>query len=636
MTDARDTTARLTQAGLNLIGQALSIYDADLRLAVSNRRYADMFGLPAALTRPGTSFAETVRFLAERGEYGPLRDPESMVAERVAQARAFEPHYLERTRPDGTVISVEGAPLPQGGWVTVYTDITPTRAQERLLRARSEVLSEALLERAEQLSLANRRLAAANAALEQARAEATAMAERIRLTTEMLPAHIARVGTDGRYTFSNRRLGSVMPGAPAEIVGLTMEEALGPATWPRARPHLERALAGRAETFEITHEPSGRRVRVSLTPEAEGDAVIGAYVLSVDITAEAQARAAVSQASGRQIAAQLTSGMAHDFGNLLTVILGQQDRLAALDLPEEAREAVAAIGVAADRGAALLGQIGRLSGERSLQPRATDIAALLAELRTLASGLPAMVRLDTEVEGALPPVLLDPDALRDALLNLVLNARDALMERGGGRIRVSARAAGAWLSISVEDDGPGFSAPALERGLAPFFTTKGEDGSGLGLSMVYDTVKLSGGRVRLENRRGGGARVALRLPLRTPPPGLPPCLVLLVEDARHIREAVRHNLVAAGHTVLEAATAEEAAAMLDVEGIGLVLTDVMLRSDLTGLDVARAAEAAGLRVALMTSLPPDAPLRRQGAARWPVISKPFSAEKLAAAMEGRG
>jgi DNA-binding response OmpR family regulator len=133
--------------------------------------------------------------------------------------------------------------------------------------------------------------------------------------------------------------------------------------------------------------------------------------------------------------------------------------------------------------------------------------------------------------------------------------------------------------------------------------------------------------------------VQIRLPLRQPPPGLPPCLVLLVEDAGHIREAVRDRLLDAGHQVLEAATAEEALALLDMPevggGIGLVLTDVMLKSDLTGLDVAEAAEARGRRAALMTSLPPDAPLYRQGAARWPMVPKPFSPEKLAAAMEGR-
>ncbi|CUH33606.1 Blue-light-activated protein [Jannaschia seosinensis] len=632
MSDRRVNTARLTQAGLNLIGQGLSIYDSDLRLAVSNRMLATMFDLPDALTRPGARFSDTLRFLLERGEYGFVADIDAEIEARLTQARTFEPHYLERERPNGQVIAVEGSPLPEGGWVTVYTDITATRAQERLLRARSETLSEQLIARNEELAHANRQLAATNAALEQARREATDMAARIQLTTEMLPAHIARLDRDRRYTFSNRRLAAVMPGAASDIFGLTMEDALGPQTYAAIAPHLTRALDGEPEVFEITHDPSGRRIRVSFTPDRDEDgAVIGVYALSVDITEEAQARAALSQSAGRQVAAQLTSGMAHDFANLLTVILGLRDKLGTMDLPPPAREAVDAIGVAATRGGVLIDRIAGLSGPRDLQPRATDLRAFLAETAVLGgASLPKGQELVWDVEGLEAPVLLDPEALRDALLNLVLNARDAIGEVPG-RIRLTARALrDTWLEIEATDTGHGFSDQALAHGLEPFFTEKGEDGTGLGLSMVYDVVKLAGGRVRLGRAEGGGGRVALRLPLRPAPPGPAPMLVLLVEDAAHIREAVRVRLVTAGHSVLEAATVAEARDLLDIDGIDLVLSDIMLKSEETGLDLARAAGARGLRAALMTSLSVDAPLYREAAADWPVLRKPFSVEKLAA------
>lgn len=633
MSSARTPTARLTQAGLNLIGQAISIYDADLRLAVCNRRFVTMFDLPEALAQPGAPFADTIRFLLERGEYGPVGDIEAMLADRVAQASTFEPHYLERTRPTGQVISVEGSPLPQGGWVTVYTDITATRAQERLLRARSEVLSEQLLERHEALGLANRELAATNAALRQAQAEATEMAARIQLTTEMLPAHIARLDRDRRYTFSNRRLGAVMPGAASDIIGQTMEEALGPRTYGDIAPHLTRALDGVPSIFEITHEPSARRIRVSFTPDGSGDAITGVYALSVDITEEAQARAALAQSAGRQVAAQLTSGMAHDFANLLTVILGLKDRLASHDLPPEAQAAVQAIGVAATRGGTLIDRIAGLSGPRDLSPRATDLRAFLDEIILLAgASLPDRITLHSGVEGLDAPVFLDPEALRDAVLNLVLNARDAIGPEGG-RIGITARnIRDTWIDLTVADSGPGFSDQALAKGVEPFFTEKGEDGTGLGLSMVYDVVKLAGGRTRLSNAEGGGAQVTLRLPLRQPPPGPAPTLILLVEDAAHIREAVRDRLVAAGHSVLEAGSVAEARDLMDIDGIGMVLSDIMLKSSETGLDLARHAAAAGLPVVLMTSLPADAPLYREAAAGWPVVRKPFSLEKLAAAL----
>ena len=631
MSDRRATTTRLTQAGLNLIGQALSIYDADLRLAVSNRMYADMFDLPEHLTRPGAGFGETVRYLLERGEYGPVDDIDAETEARVAQAGAFEPHYIERTRPDGRVVAVEGSPLPQGGWVTVYTDITAIAAQERLLRARSEVLSEQLLARAEEVAQANRKLAATNAALEEARRAATEMAARIQLTTEMLPAHIARLGRDRRYTLSNRRLGAVMPGARSDIVGLAMEEALGGPTYAAVAPHLDAALAGEARVFEITHEPSSRRIRVSFTPDREDGAVVGVYALSVDITEEAQARAAVAQSASRQVAAQLTSGMAHDFANLLTVILGMKDRLSGMNLPPSAEEAVAAIGVAATRGGTLIDRIAGLSAPRDLMPRATDLPAFLSELAVLAgASLPARIVLEHEATDLAEPVLLDPDALRDAALNLVLNARDAIGE-DAGRITLSARAIrDTWIEIAVGDTGPGFSEQAKARAPEPFFTEKGEDGTGLGLSMVYDVVRLAGGRVRLGAAPGGGAQVTVRLPLRRPPPGPAPMLVLLVEDATHIREAVRDRLVAAGHSVLEAATVDEARNLLDIDGIGLVLSDIMLKSEETGLDLMADARARGLASALMTSLPADAPLYRDAVANWPLLRKPFSAEKLAA------
>ena len=626
-------TARLTRAGLNLIGQGLSIYDGDLQLAACNHMFATMFALPDRLTRPGAAFADTIGFLLDRGEYGPVDDRAAMLAERLDQARAFEPHYLERRRPNGQVISVEGSPLPQGGWVTVYTDITAIRAQEHLLRARSETLGEQLTAGHEDLARANRQLAAANATLQEARRAATEMADRIQLTTEMLPAHIAHLDRDRRYTFSNRRLGAVFPGAETEIVGLTMREALGDRTYADIAPHLARALDGEAPVFELTHEASSRRIRVSFTPAREDGAIVGVYALSVDITEEAQARAAVTQAAGRQVAAQLTSGMAHDFANLLTVILGLKDRLGGMDLPPAASEAVEAIGVAATRGGVLTRQIAGLSGPRDLRPHATDLRAFLAEVAVLGgASLPDGVALTHAVDGLDAPVLLDPEALRDALLNLILNARDAIGD-AGGEIGLSARAIGeTWVDLSVTDDGPGFSEQALTQGTRPFFTEKGADGTGLGLSMVYDVVRLAGGQTRLANCAGGGARVCLRLPLRQPPPGPPPTLVLLIDDAAHIRETVRDRLVDAGHSVLEATTPAEARDLMEIDGIGLVLSDIMLKSNDTGLDLARAAKARGLPAALMTSLPADAPLYREAVADWPVLRKPFSMAKLAAVL----
>lgn len=630
---AEDTHARLMEAGLNMIGQALSIYDSELRLAVCNRQFALMFDLPEALTRPGTPFEDTIRFLVTRGEYGPVTDLEEAVRLRVAQARTFAPHYMERARANGRTIAVEGAPLAQGGWVTVYTDITEIKRQEGLLRARSQELSVQVLDHAERLAAANRELGATNAALAETQRELTAIEARTRQVTEMMPAHIAHVDRGLIYTFSNRKLPTVMPGAVLDPVGRHASETLGADTFARLEPGFLQALAGEANVREITHTPSGRRVRVALTPDrdAAGE-VAGVYILSTDVTHEAQARAALAQSAKRELAGHLTSGLAHDFANLLTVILGLQGRLARLpDLPPAAAEIARGTLAAARRGGTLLDRIAAISGRRVLRPEAVELRPLVEDIAAMARPtLGDAIRLETFVGGLDRPVLVDPGQLQDSLLNLLLNARDAMGPRGG-KIRVELHPVrDTWVEISVTDTGPGFSAEALSRGLDPFFTTKGGEGSGLGLSMVYDQTKLAGGTVQLENTEEG-ACVTLRLPLR--PAGAPaaPMLVLLVEDNDDIRANVREMLRGLGHTVIEAASVAEAEALSALPDIGLVLSDIQLPGEATGVDLARRL-APRLPVVLMTSLPPGDPLR--ASAPCAVLQKPFSARELAALIDG--
>ncbi|PTV95104.1 PAS domain-containing protein [Rhodobacter aestuarii] len=630
---SEDARARLTQAGLNLIGQALSIFDNDLRLAVSNRQYQVMFDLPEHLTRPGTTFADTIRWLAERGEYGEVDDLDTWVATRVEQARIFAPHYMERTRANGRTIAVEGAPLAEGGWITVYTDITGIKRQEMLLRARSEELSEQVLENAEQLAAANRELAATNAALEEAQHELMQTAARIRQVTEMMPAHIAHMGADFVYTFSNRRLSAVMPGSLDKPEGCPAEEVLGGETFRRILPGFTKALAGEANVLEITHDPSGRRIRIALTPDRDAaGAVCGVYILSTDVTEETQARAALAQSAKRELAAQITSGMAHDFANLLTIILGLQGRLLRTKgMPSEALGAVRATLSAARRGGTLLDRIAAISGKRALRPQAVNLPALVADLVAMAAPtLGDRVAISLDVDGLAAPILLDPGPLQDSLLNLLLNARDAMGPRGGA-IRIAAHPVqDTWIELSVTDTGPGFSPEALTRALDPFFTTKGGEGSGLGLSMVYDQTKLAGGTVRVENCEPG-ACVTLRLPLRPVETALAPTLVLLVEDDADIRTSVREMLRELGHTVLEAASAPEAEALSSLPEIGMVLSDIQLPGEETGVDLAHRL-GDRIPVALMTSLPPGDRLR--AAAPCPVLQKPFVAAELAALIAG--
>ena len=156
---------------------------------------SDMFDLPEKLVTPGARFDETIQYLVESGEYGHVETRRRIhkcsrrTGPRVSTA-------LHGAHPaNGRTISVEGSPLPQGGWVTVYTDITATKQSEALLRARSEVLSDQLLAHSEELSATNRALAATITALEEAKRQLTEIEARTRLTTEMMPAHISPMST---------------------------------------------------------------------------------------------------------------------------------------------------------------------------------------------------------------------------------------------------------------------------------------------------------------------------------------------------------------------------------------------------------------------------------------------------------
>ena len=620
-------------SGLNLIKQAISLHDEDLRLVASNRRFQQMFSLPDALVAPGAEFRDIVTYLTQKGEYGRVDDIAEFVDEKVQLAFTFEPHYFERTRSNGTSISVEGSPFQQGGWISVYTDITEAKRQEDFFRSHAETLSEELLKRSEDLARTNRTLSATVNALEVAKQEVTDSREHLALMNTMAPGHIAHVNASGVYTHSNGNLPTILPVGKKDVVGQSFEDVLGASVWARVAPQFARVLQGEQTTSEIRDEASGRFVRLAMTPDvAADDTVQGAYILTVDVTDEVSARAALAHARRKELVTQLTSGMAHDFANLLTIILGQQAKLDELATVHPVLADVSAtINSAAKRGGELIESLSRIDAHRSLNPIAVTVGDFIADVRQLArAAVPEETDLTIETDLPDPRLTFDPGFAQDAILNLVLNAAEAQ----GGPATVSVmmhRAADGMLEVAVTDNGPGFSEDALANALAPFYSTKsGKIGRGLGLTTAFDFAKSSGGTMRLANRASGGARVTLRIPY-TPARRSKAGLVLLVDDTLDVRQTMRSFLRRAGHAVVEAASVDEALKLLSLEGLTHIVTDLAI-GDGSGLEVAAQAPS-GVPLLIVTGLPAADPLRQQAEAAHSVLSKPFDFATFEAAFQ---
>jgi PAS domain S-box-containing protein len=369
------------------------------------------------------------------------------------------------------------------------------------------------------------------------------------------------------------------------------------------------------------------------------------------------AQAAFLQSQKLEAVGQLTGGVAHDFNNLLTVIVG------ALDIiqrhPGQA-ERVAKLSdsalAAAKRGERLTQQLLAFSRRQPLKPETLLIDALIAESEPLyRRAVGEAVDLKLDLGAAEFPARLDAGQFEAALLNLLVNARDAM--EGSGSIRVETRlltldeplgslSAGAYLRVSVSDSGPGMDAMTTARAFEPFFTTKAVGkGTGLGLSQVYGFARQSGGEVEIESAPGRGTTVRMILPLgqpvvtasETPAPAsddLPPMLVLLVEDDVDVADLVENLLAELGHKVTRAATAGEALERLARKpSPNLLLTDVIMPGGRTGVDLAIEAVKSqpNLPVVLSSGYTGEA-LTAAEAAPWPLLRKPFSLEGLAQAL----
>ena len=237
----------LLLAGFDLLDQAIAVFDATPKLVTWNKAMLRLLDFPESLVRVGTPFEEFVRFNVQRGEYsGGARNPaevERLVAERMAAVRAFQPHHAERTRPNGQVLSIRGVPIPNLGFVTVWTDITEQRRYERLIERQNAELENRVRARTAELEAAKTRLD--NLAGQLTRSE-----ERMRRILDTIPAMIAYVDAGERYSFANRGYANWFGLDQQSIVGKSILEVVGPDAYAQVRPQLEQAYTGEQVSYE--------------------------------------------------------------------------------------------------------------------------------------------------------------------------------------------------------------------------------------------------------------------------------------------------------------------------------------------------------------------------------------------------
>jgi PAS domain S-box-containing protein len=492
--------------------------------------------------------------------------------------------------------------------------------------------------------------------------------EKFRLLVEGVADHaIFMLDTDGRV--ANWNLGAIrLIGYGEEIIGshyaiLHTEEDRELGVPDIMLLEARRDGKSTGEGFRVRKDGSRfwAEATIRVVRNERGEAIGFAKIVR-DVTERRQAeealertREALSVSQKMETIGQLTGGVAHDFNNILAVILGSLE-LAKKRLHSEDQRILRLLDNAiqgANRGASLTQRMLAFARKQDLKPVVVDVPELVRGMAALLKFDPG-IRVETRFPIELAKVKVDANQLELAVLNLAVNARDA-MPPGGGVISIAAReeqagdglSPGRYVALSVSDTGCGMDAETLTHAQEPFFTTKGVGkGTGLGLSMVKGLAEQSGGVLLLKSRKGEGTTAEIWLPVCEPEAAAAPqaaepprtaksqlvLSVLLVDDDLLVLENVAAMLDDLGHTVLEARSAEEAVALLRrTPKIDIVVTDYAMPG-MNGLQLAEAvaAEWPGLPVVLCTGYAELLGTTRRGLPR---ISKPFDQAALAAVME---
>ncbi len=446
---------------------------------------------------------------------------------------------------------------------------------------------------------------------------------------------------------------------------------------PEIRRHVARALVGKPARFEWQCSDSVV-FEAQISPRhGPGGTITGIVGVALDVSTRIAAEHALERNIKRQVdieqrldraqrleaVGRLTGGVAHDFNNLLTTILGNIDLIVErVENDPQLRLYAESAARAAERGSELTQRLLTFSRQQALRPRPTDVHALLDDLTgMLARTLPENISIARDFDTVPVRAAIDPGQLENAILNLALNARDAMP--AGGTLTISTRAhprraglhaglADRLVAIAVSDTGTGMSQEVMEKAFEPFFTTKkgemsGVPGSGLGLSMVYGFAAQSGGHVEIESIPGKGTTVTLLLPfaedleahtedkmtdLREMQQGSD--RIMVVEDDPDVRQFIVNALKRLGYSVVSAENGPEAMQVARESGkIDLLISDVVLPGGMTGPDVADGfLEIFPKGKVLFTSgyIGDDLAMRSRLESDVELLSKPYTLQTLAA------
>ena len=555
------------------------------------------------------------------------------------------------------------------------TELMESQSQLEAQAAELEHQTQEAQELAQDLEISNEELSdALDVAKAAADAERTAVHEKSQALAQLdaalggAPIGFAFYDRDLRYVRVNPAL-AALTGLPVDSHRGRRIRDLFPALAPTVEPILERVMATGKAVLEVEVEgptPSSpdrpRSFLASYYPiVANGEGLSGVGVVIVDTTERKHLQEQLRQAQKMEAVGQLAGGIAHDFNNMLTAIKSFSELLLA-DMPDGSQRGdVMEIRAAADRAAALTRQLLAFSRRQLLQPVQLDINQVVRSLedmlgRLLGEDIDCVWRLDPELDLA----IADPSQMEQVLLNLAVNARDAMPK--GGRLtietanvwidqeyaeRVGDVPAGRYVVLAVSDTGIGMDAATRERIFEPFFTTKEPGkGTGLGLSTVYGIIRQSNGHVAVYSEPERGTTFRLYLPrsealsrrvtparLVTKPAPTGTETVLLVEDDPAVRLVAARILGRQGYRVFEAPTPQEALSIVERHGgaIDLMMTDLVL-PQMSGRELAERVQATApeMRVLFMSGYTDDAVIRRgllePGMA---FLGKPFTVEEMA-------